>query len=585
MSAGCEIPAVITLTLWLAREDAHSFESPFRLLQQQQSDTYDAIKSAHIPLFRWLQFRRCISPLALRSPHTSAQITIIVRHRHLLQAPIPHLPDSNLFKNSGNQPLPKALSPLSPTIGYELQMPFVPRLRNGTVVLLFLSCLWLFLFVYHEHIVPIRSANRCTWTSVGEGTDQTNVLLVADPQLIDNHTYPGRNELLLLLSKHTVDVYLKQNYRALVSHLQPDYIMFLGDYLDNGRLVLKEYYEKEFIRFEKIFNRWSKYERNQRWLTNIPGNHDIGFGNGVKARERFASHFGTPNTVNHINGVDFVFLDALLVSAKEETLNQNANQFLTNLADEEKKLPRVLLSHVPLYRDPSQLKCGPLRESRVFHLGAGYQYQLVLDPLVLLKILDLVKPDLVFSGDDHDYCDVTHPQGAREITVKSISMAMGIKYPAVQVLSYSQTDGKFDYDTHICYLPQPYVDVIAYIVMAVSLGLIILLWNLLQRRYTRSLLSAGQVSGVQLLSGHEPTSQKLSKFLKESDSPPPSFRPLSNYTFTASSRTEKVLMRVSKIRGRLIRFLRRWNLLSFFKHCIILGSAAILLYRMTLWFI
>ena len=50
-------------------------------------------------------------------------------------------------------------------------------------------------------------------------------------------------------------------------------------------------------------------------------------------------------------------------------------------------------------------------------------------------ILNQIQPDITFTGDDHDYCDIQHENGYREITVKSISMAMGKKYPAVQLLS------------------------------------------------------------------------------------------------------------------------------------------------------
>lgn len=125
------------------------------------------------------------------------------------------------------------------------------KLRSSHHVVGALALVWMLLFVYHEHVAPARGAAQCAWADVAPA--QTNVLLVADPQLIDNHTYPGRNAPLLRLSQHTVDVYLRQNYRALVRRLAPDYIVFLGDYLDNGRLVDDAYFAREFARFERIF--------------------------------------------------------------------------------------------------------------------------------------------------------------------------------------------------------------------------------------------------------------------------------------------------------------------------------------------
>ena len=44
------------------------------------------------------------------------------------------------------------------------------------------------------------------------------------------------------------------------------------------------------------------------------------------------------------------------------------------------------------------------------------------------------------SGDDHDYCELQHQGGVREVTVKSFSMTMGIRKPGFQLLSVPQDD-------------------------------------------------------------------------------------------------------------------------------------------------
>lgn len=46
-----------------------------------------------------------------------------------------------------------------------------------------------------------------------------------------------------------------------------------------------------------------------------------------------------------------------------------------------------------------------------------------------------IKPDVVFSGDDHDYCEITHPGRIREVTVKSFSSNAGVRRPGLQLLS------------------------------------------------------------------------------------------------------------------------------------------------------
>lgn len=80
-----------------------------------------------------------------------------------------------------------------------------------------------------------------------------------------------------------------------------------------------------------------------------------------------------------------------------------------------------------MYR-PDGTSCGPLRESEIpVRVGGGYQYQNVLTPDLSQKVVDVVRPLVVFSGDDHDYCFVQHNYGGMNIpehTVKSFSWAM-----------------------------------------------------------------------------------------------------------------------------------------------------------------
>jgi hypothetical protein len=101
--------------------------------------------------------------------------------------------------------------------------------------------------------------------------------------------------------------------------------------------------------------------------------------------------------------------------------------------------PLILLSHIPLYRFPNS-SCGPLRERGSIPAvrGNGYQTQLSLETSRML--LEEFRPSLIFSGDDHDYCEYTHTFGGEhvpEVTVKSLSIAMGIRQPGFQLLSLS----------------------------------------------------------------------------------------------------------------------------------------------------
>lgn len=163
------------------------------------------------------------------------------------------------------------------------------------------------------------------------------------------------------------------------------------------------------------------------------------------------------------------------------------------------EFPTILLTHVPLYRPPGT-PCGPLREHwpptkppkgqtgpvipdnrNAISVTAGYQYQNVLmeeDSVKLIKSVGNVIH--VFSGDDHDYCELVHSEAkgnVREITVKSMSMAMGVPTPGFLMLSlYNPVDEKGapirgsperTLQTHLCLLPNQYHTYIQYVYFAI----------------------------------------------------------------------------------------------------------------------
>jgi ethanolamine phosphate phosphodiesterase len=153
------------------------------------------------------------------------------------------------------------------------------------------------------------------------------------------------------------------------------------------------------------------------------------------------------------------------------------------------EFPTILLSHVPLWR-AAGTPCGPMREHwppspppkgqtapleederNAIALRAGYQYQNVLHPDVAKDITEKIgNIQWAFSGDDHDYCEVVHKRyasgggGIREITVKSLSWAMGVRHPGFVMLSMwnpvdekgspiSKLSSGSTIQTHLCLLP------------------------------------------------------------------------------------------------------------------------------------
>lgn len=329
----------------------------------------------------------------------------------------------------------------------------------------------------------------------------------------------------------------------------PDTVLFLGDLFDGGRewsTPLTEagesqspdkrwhkygdkFWMKEYDRFGRIFlESWlrGRYQRpgqrGRRLIAELPGNHDLGFGLGIRipARRRFNAYFGDGNRVDMIGNFTFVSLDTVSLSANGQpnpaTGGQGADSgdekvykiwhptesFLStvkeqkarvvnrelrlqaglpeiepqdhslreldaslqrepaNSSDFSSNIPSILLTHVPLYRVPG-IPCGKLREryppsvsaqgedgvvekdvKNALPVVAGVQYQTVLTPAISNEIIEKVGDiEAVFSGDDHDYCEVTHRGytskngGIKEITLKAISWVAGVRKPGFLMLS------------------------------------------------------------------------------------------------------------------------------------------------------
>lgn len=383
-------------------------------------------------------------------------------------------------------------------------------------------------------------------TQPGDATPH-HLVFIADPQLVDPHTYPDRPWPLSTFTTLHTDNYLKRSYIQLQKHLHPDTLFFLGDLFDGGRewktalgntddpawaeglrpageqkyvktwgrKYGEDFWLKEYNRFGRIFyDFWNlggsepgPGQRGRRIISSLPGNHDLGFGDQIKIpiRNRFEAYFGEGNRVDVIGNHTFVSVDSVSMSAGSlehgtEEITKPSEDFLAGVqslkrkavarelslqAGEERVLqfvhmvedledadyshlptldpgpgiadfPTILLTHVPLYRNAGT-PCGPKREHwppstppkgqttpvnpderNALKITRGYQYQNVLSPEDSAKLVSKIGNVVsVFSGDDHDYCEVVHADKnyAREITVKSMSWAMGIRRPGFLMLS------------------------------------------------------------------------------------------------------------------------------------------------------
>lgn len=418
-------------------------------------------------------------------------------------------------------------------------------LPNIFIVAWFILLLWGEVWVFQSCVSLCRWSN---WERWPKDASPHHLIFLADPQIIDPHSYPSRPWPLDQLTITQTDKYLKRSYLSLQKILHPDTVFFLGDLFDGGRewntfrhdmedvqwgdnerppiersfakLWAKKYGENywlhEYDRFGKIFYKfWNAGglnpepgQRGRKIISSLPGNHDLGFGDKIKisVRNRFQAFFGDVNRVDVIGNHTFVSIDSVSLSASgsnhkvsaitrqvedflskvqtlkrrsvmrelafmagKDSLIQYAHKIedletdnLTNFSPPDPgpgtaEFPTILLTHVPLYREPGT-PCGPKREHwppatppkgqrtpvnpderNAISISKGYQYQNVLSPDNSVRLISMIgNVTSVFSGDDHDYCEIEHHSDknkVKEITVKSISWAMGIRRPGFLLLS------------------------------------------------------------------------------------------------------------------------------------------------------
>ncbi|RKF76196.1 Cell division control protein 1 [Golovinomyces cichoracearum] len=422
----------------------------------------------------------------------------------------------------------------------------------------FCIAIWIFLLLWGEVWVFRSNVKQCDWSRWEiwpKNASPHHLILLADPQLIDPHSYPSRPWPLDQLTITHTDVYLKRSYTSLLKILRPDTIIFLGDLFDGGRewktyrsnlkdvswsdnqrpsserpyikkwatRYNEDFWLDEYDRFGRIFYKfWNlgglhpgPWQRGKKIISSLPGNHDLGFGDHIKIsiRDRFQAYFGEGNRVDVIGNHTFVSVDSVSLSASGSSSDvteiiKPIDDFLANVQTLKRRavarelgfmagkesliryphkieelasanfsddptldpgsgspeFPTILLTHVPLYREPGT-PCGPQREHwpptvpvkgksdrilsderNAISISRGYQYQNVLSPDDSIRLLSSIgNVSSVFSGDDHDYCEVVHTadkNNVREITVKSISWAMGIRRPGFLLLSmWNPVDG------------------------------------------------------------------------------------------------------------------------------------------------
>ncbi|KAG2079119.1 Metallo-dependent phosphatase [Suillus decipiens] len=328
-----------------------------------------------------------------------------------------------------------------------------------------LRAAWIIVVLWCEVYTFDHVLHDCQWPDIHQ-PDAPNariarVLVIADPQIVDYRSYPMRNPLMKALGQFIIDLNLRRSWHSTINRVRPHAVVFLGDLMDNGRATMSNSeYDAYVARFYDIF----KLKEFSIPTFFLPGNHDLGLGEDVsfslEAGMRYTSHFGPWNHKTTIGNHTILFIDAVAM-VEEDMIRADRGysynnwpaiaggsvEFVQQYAAREHTSPVVLFTHIPLAR-PLDADCGPLRERGTIRQGHGLGYQNTLSNEASQFLLRLLGPSLIFSGDDHDYCDYSHSlpfstasgsTTVREVTVKSFSMAMGIRRPGFQLLSLIST--------------------------------------------------------------------------------------------------------------------------------------------------
>ncbi|KAJ4951956.1 hypothetical protein NE237_028788 [Protea cynaroides] len=373
----------------------------------------------------------------------------------------------------------------------------------------FLCCVWALSLLYGEMVAFwLPSMWTCSWPQLRRASssqmmgeeayldDFVKVAVITDPQLMDKTSLGlAPKSLALEIAQFYTDLYMRRSYFASILPFKPDVILFLGDYFDGGPVLSDEEWQESLSRFRHIFKLNHQRKTSDTPVYFLSGNHDVGYASlysrSPEVMRRYESEFGARNYHFTVGEIEFIAVDAQTLDGPlHRNFTFTSWNFVKNISTDARLNPKVLLTHIPLYR-PDWTSCGPHRSSpiinqRVSHAAYDKEiiYQNYLSEETSNHLLDLVKPVLVLSGHDHDQCTVTHLRKfgpVTEHTVGTVSWQQGNLYPSFMLLSVSKlsfsnrTDLEDAVSTQLCFLPMQTHIYIWYLSLFVITILVLLL--------------------------------------------------------------------------------------------------------------
>ncbi|XP_042036572.1 uncharacterized protein C630.12-like [Salvia splendens] len=384
----------------------------------------------------------------------------------------------------------------------------------------FLSLFWAMNLLYGEwfaYLVPSHST--CCWphlqrpslpNGVGYSSSYIKIAVIADPQLMDRTSLPlAPKSLALKVVRFYSDLYMRRAFLSSILPFNPDVILFLGDYFVGSYNLSDEEWQESLGRFRHIFNLNTNHKTSNIKIYYLSGNHDIGYSalyyQKPEIIKRYETAFGARNFKVTIGEVDFIAIDAQTLDGHPQgNFTSDTWGFVENVSKDISSTPRVLLTHIPLYR-PDWTPCGPHRSSPIVNQlvhRVDHDREIVYQNYITEKstnlLLELIKPALVVSGHDHDQCTFSHAYSnghTIEHTVRPVSWQQGNLHPSFMLLSAknsSVSDGITPEDalmTNLCFLPAQTHIYRWYLSLFAMTVVVILLWPANEVHITRNLCS------------------------------------------------------------------------------------------------
>ena len=225
-----------------------------------------------------------------------------------------------------------------------------------------------------------------------ERPNSSMFLLIADPQIEGTHkTEKGWID--------TMDLYLNDLSMSIVYKLahyqyQPDFVIILGDLFSLQSTHPVEF-EKRKNRYKKMFPIYNEH------FYNLSGNHDIGYGLDMRKWmvKRYEEGFGKTNFIVTTTQFELIFINSMALDGTfEPSIANDTWRFIRGLP--KKRKTRLVFSHIPL-SPQNRTKC----ESDLYRIENDlFHFQNYLTRNTSVKLLNILNPDFVISGHNHDGC-------------------------------------------------------------------------------------------------------------------------------------------------------------------------------------